>query len=84
MRESRRIVLGYLSGHQDFLIGDIKGRAPLRDEGELELVNDPVDQGEAGEESGELHRAARAFFALKIQVGAEARTPLTDPKSRPG
>jgi hypothetical protein len=70
-----RNIHGDLGGNQDFLVGDIKGRAPLRDEGQLEVINDAVRRGMVGEEREELHRAARAFFALNMQAGAEARTP---------
>jgi len=36
----------------------MRRRGPLRDKGQLEVVNDPVHHGIVGEESDDLHDAA--------------------------
>jgi hypothetical protein len=57
-RESRKIFSGGLGSHQDFLISSLRRRGPLRDKGQLEVVDDPVQHGIVGEESDDLHRGA--------------------------
>jgi len=46
--ESRRIFSGGLSGHQDFLTGDMRRRGPVRDKGQVEVVDDAVHHGAIG------------------------------------
>ena len=57
-RELCGIFRGGLSGHQDFLIGDMRRRGPVRKEGELEVVDDPVHHGVIRAESDDLHLSA--------------------------
>ena len=49
-RESQRIFTVRFSGHQDFLIGDVR-RRPVRGKGQPEMVNDFFDHGIVCEES---------------------------------
>jgi hypothetical protein len=53
-RRSGRIFSRGLSGHQDFLIGDMRRRGPLRKEGQLQVVDNPVYHSIVGEESDDL------------------------------
>jgi len=43
-----------LGSHQKLLISDSRRRRPLRDKGQLEVVDDAIDHGEIGEESDDL------------------------------
>ena len=38
-----------LGGLQDFLIADMRRRGPVRDKGQLEVVDNPVDHSPVGE-----------------------------------
>jgi hypothetical protein len=42
-RESRKILSRGLGSHQNFLIGNLRRRGPLRKGGQLEVVDNPVD-----------------------------------------
>jgi hypothetical protein len=39
-RKSRKIFAVGFSGHQEFLVGDMRRRWPLRKEGQLEMIDD--------------------------------------------
>jgi hypothetical protein len=52
-RESRRIFRGCLSGHQDFLIGQVRRGRLACEEGQLEVVDDAVHHSIVCEESDE-------------------------------
>jgi hypothetical protein len=47
-RRSRRIFSRCLSGDQDLLISDLRRLGPLREEGELEVADDPINRGIIG------------------------------------
>jgi hypothetical protein len=52
-KNSRRRV----SGHQDFLISELRRRGSFHNEGQLQVVDDAVDHGIVGEEGDNLHLA---------------------------
>ena len=47
-----------LGGHQMLLIGDLRRWGSLRNKGQVEVIDDPVDHGIVGEESDGLHVTA--------------------------
>ncbi len=51
--ESQRIFSRGLGGHEIFLEGKLRRRGPLRDKGQVEVVDDAVHHGIVGEESDE-------------------------------
>jgi len=56
-RKSRQIFSRGLSGHEIFLIGELRRGRFVGDESQLEVIDDPVHHGIVGEESNDLHRA---------------------------
>jgi len=42
-----------LGGHQNFLIGDLSGRGPVRDKGQPKVIDDPVRHDRIGEQRNE-------------------------------
>jgi len=55
-RKSRKVFGACLGGHQDFLIGDMRGRRLVCDKVQLEVVNDSAHCGIVGDEGDDLHR----------------------------
>jgi hypothetical protein len=56
-RRLRKICTAGFSGHQDFLIGQVRRRGSLGDKRQLEVVSDAVHHGVIGEESDKLDKA---------------------------
>jgi hypothetical protein len=53
-----------LGGHQKLLLSDSRRRRPLRDKGQLEVVDDAIDPGEIGEESAPCNRIRKRVIRL--------------------
>jgi len=53
-RESRKILSQGLSGHEIFLEANLRRRGPLRNKGQLEVINDAIHHGTVGEEGDDL------------------------------
>jgi hypothetical protein len=67
-RKSGKISGRSVSGYQKVLRSDSRWRRPLRDKGELEVVDDTTNHREVGKEGDDLHRA--------LPPGAEQRIDL--------
>ena len=60
-REKRRLreIIGWGFGsHQNFLIGETRERRPLGHEGQLEVLDDPIDHSIVGNEGDDAHLAS--------------------------
>ena len=73
-RRSRKIFSRGLSGHQDFLIGQVRRRGSLCNKCQPQVIDDPVHYGIVGEESYDVHMAT-AVGALSGTGAAPPHIP---------
>jgi hypothetical protein len=50
------------------LIGGLRRRGPVRDKGQLEVADDPINHGIIGEESDDLHRGAASRAEHRVNL----------------
>jgi hypothetical protein len=66
--------IGGLSGHQDFLMGELRRGRFVGHEGELEVIDAGVDHGMVGQESEDAHQGARRRQSLVLKNSGDNLT----------